>query len=512
MRSVSFVEHLEFEFSGNILERAIALGDVDNDGRCELVVANISGDLAIFKGSDSDAWRQYVGLGMVSCIMIDDVCNVGRNVVFCLTSEGWCHLMCFDEQYVKDADSSTENSQNSDVISLHHQSFPTNGKVGLVADVDGDGVKELIIASTDRVVRVFKWVKDEIQEDPQEKPILTKQDSKGSLKKFLSRDNNESKANETDAQSVQEKSNDSKIFNGTFVCVKRWKLEGQVESLSVIEGCSGTSPAILVSQPGAGYIYLFCGEESIKENLHQQIKKLIPKSSTISFTDCYSSMDNSRPQHPLARRNEMSSVPTHAISWYNRSVKRLSANTHFIAMCTLNGSLCIIKDEKVNWSMNLHHNFFTVQKHDMTGNGKEEVIFCSWDGETIILDQYENVVNFKLGQEISAFCAGSYSRAPGESNPCLVYVTFNNRIRLYWNVKLRGLELKNFNDAVVGRLDEFDIDSRFMDYIEEDNGSLDNDKIKQLTSWCLYGAKAGMQREEQDSDEAVYNTVKRSEL
>ena len=41
--------------------------------------------------------------------------------------------------------------------------FPTNGKVALVADVDGDGVKELIIASTDRVVRVFKWVKEEIQ-------------------------------------------------------------------------------------------------------------------------------------------------------------------------------------------------------------------------------------------------------------------------------------------------------------------------------------------------------------
>jgi hypothetical protein len=57
-----------------------------------------------------------------------------------------------------------DNDQNGDVISLYHQSFPTNSKVGLVADVDGDGVKELIIASTDRVVRVFKWVKEEMQE------------------------------------------------------------------------------------------------------------------------------------------------------------------------------------------------------------------------------------------------------------------------------------------------------------------------------------------------------------
>jgi hypothetical protein len=100
MRSVSFVEHLEFEFSGNILERAIALGDVNNDDECELVVANISGDLAIFKGCNSQPWRQYRSLGMVSCVVIDDVCNAGRNAVFCLTSEGWCHLMCFGNHCV----------------------------------------------------------------------------------------------------------------------------------------------------------------------------------------------------------------------------------------------------------------------------------------------------------------------------------------------------------------------------------------------------------------------------
>ena len=55
------------------------------------------------------------------------------------------------------------NATNDDVISTYHQSFPTNGKVALIADVDGDGTNELVIASTDRVVRVFKWVKDEVK-------------------------------------------------------------------------------------------------------------------------------------------------------------------------------------------------------------------------------------------------------------------------------------------------------------------------------------------------------------
>ena len=127
------------------------------------------------------------------------------------------------------------------------------------------------------------------------------------------------------------------------------------------------------------------------------------------------------------------------------------------------------------------------------GDGKDEVIFCSWDGETFIMDQYENIVNFKLGQDISAFCAGSFSRTPGESSPCLAYVTFNNRIRLYWNVRLSGLGTKNFNDTVVSRLDEFDMDPIFRDYIEDDRGSLDNDRIKQLTSWCLYGSRGKLQ-------------------
>ncbi len=36
MRTVSFVEHLEFEFHGNLFSKAITVGDVDNDKVCYL--------------------------------------------------------------------------------------------------------------------------------------------------------------------------------------------------------------------------------------------------------------------------------------------------------------------------------------------------------------------------------------------------------------------------------------------------------------------------------------------
>ena len=85
---------------------------------------------------------------------------------------------------------------------------------------------------------------------------------------------------------LQDTPKSSGIFDGKFVCVKRWKLSGQVESLSVIEGRNGTSPAILVSQPGAGYIYLFCSEESMKEDLQKQTRKLVPKVRIGLKIDC----------------------------------------------------------------------------------------------------------------------------------------------------------------------------------------------------------------------------------
>ena len=90
--------------------------------------------------------------------------------IFCLfrSSAGRKTLVCynfptFSIYYQTVNADNAKTGQHNDIISTHHQSFPTNGKVALVADVDGDGAKELIIASTDRVVRVFKWVREETQ-------------------------------------------------------------------------------------------------------------------------------------------------------------------------------------------------------------------------------------------------------------------------------------------------------------------------------------------------------------
>ena len=147
MRAVAFVDHFEFDFIGSVLKDTITLGDVDNDGMHELVVANHSGDLAIFKGGANKNWRKASDLGTVSAVGIGDIFNVGHNSLVVINAEGWCFVFDFS-QHPTDCES---------MKPVHVQRIPANTKVLLLGDVNGDGLIELVIGLTDRVVRTYQW-------------------------------------------------------------------------------------------------------------------------------------------------------------------------------------------------------------------------------------------------------------------------------------------------------------------------------------------------------------------
>ena len=153
MRGVSFVDRLEFDFIGSIFKNAMALGDVDNDGMHELVVANQNGDLSIFKGSNSKSWRRATDLGMVTAVGIGDIFNKGRNSLVVVNGEGWCYIFDFPPP------ERPENPHSDSEFMMkpcHVQRIPANTKVLLLHDVNGDGLVELVIGLTDRVVRTYQ--------------------------------------------------------------------------------------------------------------------------------------------------------------------------------------------------------------------------------------------------------------------------------------------------------------------------------------------------------------------
>jgi hypothetical protein len=52
---------------------------VDNDGRSELVVGNVQGDLAIFKEEERNKpWRSCQDLGSIACVGVGDLCQIGQ--------------------------------------------------------------------------------------------------------------------------------------------------------------------------------------------------------------------------------------------------------------------------------------------------------------------------------------------------------------------------------------------------------------------------------------------------
>lgn len=66
---------------------------------------------------------------------------------------------------------------------------------------------------------------------------------------------------------------------------------------------------------------------------------------------------------------------------------------------------------------------------DVTGDGNEELIVCSWEGHTYILDQNKHAIQFQTDEPVSAFCAGLYKlNVTKTAVPCLVYVTFSHKV------------------------------------------------------------------------------------
>ena len=46
------------------------------------------------------------------------------------------------------------------------------------------------------------------------------------------------------------------------------------------------------------------------------------------------------------------------------------------------------------------------------GDGSEEVVACSWDGQTYLVNYKRDVVRFQFPEKVAAFCAGETEHHP----------------------------------------------------------------------------------------------------
>uniref|UniRef100_A0A674N4L5 Integrin alpha FG-GAP repeat containing 2 n=1 Tax=Takifugu rubripes TaxID=31033 RepID=A0A674N4L5_TAKRU len=339
MRSLNYVQRLSLDFTGTLFPHAICLGDADNDSLNELVVGDTSGKLLVYKNDESKPWITRTCVGMLTCVAVGDVCNKGKNFVVAVGAEGWFHLFDLSAANANKADSSSQHEFSSfdDQKPLFTQHIPANTKVILISDIDGDGRCELVVGYTDRVVRAFRW---------------------------------------------EEPTDSSDVGIGQLILLKKWLLEGQVDSLSVNPGPEGL-PELMVSQPGCGYAILLC-----------------------SWTHEGPSRDVIL--HLTTGRIHNKNVSTHLIGSISKGSKEESATCGLFALCTLDGTLKLMdSSEQLLWSVQVDHQLFALQKLDVTGDGREEVVACAWDGQTYIIDHNRSVVRFQFDENVNAFCAAN---------------------------------------------------------------------------------------------------------
>ena len=162
-----------------------------------------------------------------------------------------------------------------------------------------------------------------------------------------------------------------------------------------------------------------------------------------------------------------------------------------LVICTQDGTVKLLRGERMMWTVSLDEtcNLFALCKFDINGDGNEEMAVCAWDGQTYIIDHHKNVVKFTFGENVMAFLAGSYAVSPGHNCPCLVYVTFTNRVVLYWDLHLSNMS----SNTLIGTMNSSFTECRHV--VESlgkttESGKVDHEMLRKLYAWCLYNSKS----------------------
>ncbi|XP_065909231.1 KICSTOR complex protein ITFG2-like [Dysidea avara] len=202
MSTLSFVERVELEFSGNHFSHALCLEDVDNDGLNELAIGNVVGTLAVFKSVESSKpWKSCTDLGNLTCVGAGDLFNISKNVLIAISAEGDCYIFDFTDV----------SKEVGTILPLCVKQITPNVKAMEIADLGCCGQHDLFVGLTDRNVKSYRWKQatgDPVTDGPLE---------------------------------------------GSLVLQQSFHFVGQVGSLSV-GYTSGGDKRLLISQPGGTYI------------------------------------------------------------------------------------------------------------------------------------------------------------------------------------------------------------------------------------------------------------------
>lgn len=115
-----------------------------------------------------------------------------------------------------------------------------------------------------------------------------------------------------------------------------------------------------------------------------------------------------------------------------------------MAMASLDGAVKLQEENsKMLWTKQTDHQLFALSVVDITGDGLQEIVACSWDGTTYIYDHFGNCVQFQFDERVAAFTAGEYSITKGNKQPCLFFLTFSDHLYIYHNLPITSIPVSS---------------------------------------------------------------------
>jgi len=261
---------------------------------------------------------------------------------------------------------------------------------------------------------------------------------------------------------------------GSFVMVRQYSLFSQVGSLALPK-LDNSERQLVVSQPNGGY----CIAEVFKDNCFAELLERTEREDP----EIVVIPESINPFQPKHSRN-YSYTSTEIIG----GVKRDGVSGGVIGLCTLDGNFMILDDTSVvvvcpkqDWVPS-EHRWFSMAKFDVTNDGDDEIVLCSMNGMTYMIDKIRNIVSYNFNENVAAFCAGPYgpTETNNVSNNCLCYVTLSGKIHIYYNVWISAMKVKCVHGAIIEKLKQSEDLKHILDGLKLPTGEIDHKKIQIL--------------------------------
>jgi len=495
-----------------VAQCGVYLGDINADGEFELVVGTTEGDLYIYKGISGKVWKRSSNLGFLTAIGVGDLLNTGMDVLVATSGCGWLYI--FDFSYY---------GEEEEIEPTYKQRVPANIRDLIISDINDDGSRELVVSLTDRVVRMYRWIVPANSASPNKSSPKENAD--------LSFSSSSQSINQTDGVEG------SRLDGGRFICINKWEFASQIGTISFNKDTKG-EPAILIGQPGGAFMRLRCKkpQENQEENIQQAESAPGGRSpnsgrqpdtattSTSSANKCEGKHVNSATRYEgkndeneeddtkgslryVVESPEDVIISSMSVEYEPMGIQRRanpnvssevlggfhschnSLGTRY-ACVTLDGSVLLVEDcpnkkpvDCILWNLQVDHQLMCLSKLDLSGDGLDEaVVCCSWDGQTYIISQDKQAVRFKFEDSVSTFTAGNFTLGPLNTQPVLVYVTFDNRVKIYYDLCLGG-------DLRLSSLIHYEPMTQEAASILSELGCEPGNlqQLQQVYSYCLYG-------------------------